>query len=108
MKTWVRATAVTTIALLAWSGAAIARDKGAKKSAAPCDQTQPAASVGGASAAQTPPQISGQVTAIDQATGMVTVQGTDGQPHPFRANAETLKDLKVGDQLEAKLRSTPC
>jgi hypothetical protein len=107
MKTWVRATAVTTVALLAWSGAAIARDKGAKKSAAPCDQTQPSASVGGA-ATPAPPQIAGQVTAIDQANGMVTIQGTDGQAHQFRANADTLKDLKVGDQLEAKLRSAPC
>ena len=48
--------------------------------------------------------IAGEVTKIDLAHSRVTVRSSDGKPHEFEASAETLKDLKVGDQLEAKRR----
>jgi hypothetical protein len=35
---------------------------------------------------------------------MVTLQANDGRVHEFRGNDETLKDLKVGDNLELSLR----
>jgi len=61
---------------------------------------QPAAS--GPSGA--PAKIEGRVTKIDRNSGMVTLQGSDGQTHEFRGNDETMKDLKIGDRLELTLR----
>ena len=48
--------------------------------------------------------IAGEVTKIDLDRSRVTVRTSDGKPHEFEASAETLKDLKVGDRLEAKRR----
>jgi Cu/Ag efflux protein CusF len=48
--------------------------------------------------------IAGEVTKIDLDRSRVTVRSSDGKPHEFEASAETLKNLKVGDQLEAKRR----
>jgi len=48
--------------------------------------------------------IAGEVTKIDLDRSRVTVRSSDGKPHEFEASAETLKDLKVGDRLEAKRR----
>ena len=48
--------------------------------------------------------IAGEVTKIDLDRRRVTVRSSDGTPHEFEASAETLKDLKVGDRLEAKRR----
>ena len=47
--------------------------------------------------------IAGTVTKIDLRS-RVTVRSSDGEPHEFEASAETLKNLKVGDQIEAKRR----
>jgi hypothetical protein len=33
------------------------------------------------------------------------VQGSGGQMYEFQASDETLKSLKIGDRIEAKLRS---
>lgn len=51
--------------------------------------------------------VAGQVTNIDAARHRVTVRSSDGQTHEFEASDETLKDLKVGDRIEAKRRLTP-
>jgi hypothetical protein len=48
--------------------------------------------------------IAGEVTKIDHDRSRVTVRSSDGKPHEFEASAETLKDLKVGDRIEAKRR----
>jgi Cu/Ag efflux protein CusF len=48
--------------------------------------------------------VAGEVTKIDLDRSRVTVRSSDGKPHEFEASAETLKDLKVGDQIEAKRR----
>ena len=48
--------------------------------------------------------IAGGVTKIDLDRSRVTVRSSDGKPHEFEASAETLKDLKVGDRIEAKRR----
>jgi hypothetical protein len=53
--------------------------------------------------AGTPERVSGQVTKIDQASGRVTIQ-SGGQTYEFQASADTLKGLKVGDRIEARLR----
>jgi NADH dehydrogenase FAD-containing subunit len=48
--------------------------------------------------------VSGEVTKIDLERRRVTVRGSDGKTYEFEASAETLKDLQVGDQIEAKRR----
>jgi len=56
---------------------------------------------------QTPERVEGQVVAVDQTAGKVTVRDTKGTTHEFQANRETLQDLKPGDRIEAKLREAP-
>jgi len=57
--------------------------------------------------AQTPEKVEGQVTAVDQNSGRVTVRESNGTTHEFQANKETVKDMKPGDKIEAKLREAP-
>lgn len=44
---------------------------------------------------------------IDPEQGKVTVRATDGTTHEFQASNETLQSYKLGDRIEAKLRSAP-
>jgi Cu/Ag efflux protein CusF len=88
MKQWMRVSVSAAAGLMLWTGAAFA-------------QGQPA---GAAQQSPTPPRVEGQVVRIDAGSGKVTVRGGDGTMHEFQASAETLKDLKVGDRIEAKLR----
>jgi hypothetical protein len=55
----------------------------------------------------TPEKVEGQVTAVDQSAGRITVREKNGTTHEFQANRETLQDMKPGDQIEAKLREAP-
>ena len=66
-------------------------------------QTKPA----GCDKTTTPEKLEGQVTAIDTNQGKVTVRGSDGKTHEFQASKDTLQGYKVGDRIEAKLRSAP-
>ena len=52
-------------------------------------------------------RVEGQVVRVDTATNRVTVKDKDGTTHEFQANAETVKDMKPGDQIEARLREAP-
>ena len=72
------------------SGTALAQDKPAG-----CDK------VGG------PQKVEGRIAKIDPEQGKLTVRGPNGESYEFHASKETLQDYKVGDQIEAKLRSTP-
>jgi hypothetical protein len=36
----------------------------------------------------------------------VTLRTSDGETHEFEASPETLRDLKLGDRIEAKRRET--
>ena len=56
--------------------------------------------------AHAPKTIEGRVMKIDPALGTVTVLEADGRQHEFRASPDTLQDLKVGDSISAKLRSS--
>jgi hypothetical protein len=56
---------------------------------------------------QTPERVEGQVVAVDQTAGKVTIRDTKGTTHEFQANRETLQDMKPGDRIEAKLREAP-
>ena len=48
--------------------------------------------------------IDGVVTKIDLERHRVTVRSSDLQIHEFEASDETLKELKVGDRIQAKRR----
>jgi len=51
-----------------------------------------------------PEAVSGQVVKIDLERGRVTMRGSDGKSYEFEASDETLKDMQVGDHIEAKRR----
>jgi Cu/Ag efflux protein CusF len=53
----------------------------------------------------TPETVAGQVVKIDRNAKKLTMQSTEGQVYEFQASDETLKSLKIGDRIEAKLRS---
>jgi hypothetical protein len=90
MRLWRRMTAVIVTTAVLWSGVALAQPKSAD-----CD------------AARMPAKVEGQVVKIDESKGKVTIQADDGTRHEFQASKETLQDLKTGDRIAAKLRSTP-
>ncbi len=92
MRTWLQVTSGLAIGLLLWSGAALA-------------QVKPGCDAQGKM--KVPEKVEGQVVKVDTAQGKVTVREADGTVHEFQASAETLKDLKPGDQIGAKLREAP-
>ena len=89
MNRWISGAVVLAVAMMLWSGAAFAQAK------PECDKTK------------TPQKLEGQVVAIDLNQGKVTMRGSDGATHEFQASKETLQGYKVGDRIEAKLRSAP-
>ena len=94
---WTRLTgtgvaAALVVALVSWTGASLAQTTG---------ESAPSAAVPAA-----PERISGTVTAIDSKSGTVTLRGDDGQTHQFRGDAETVKNLKVGEKIDLSRRAT--
>lgn len=87
-----RVTAVLVLGLLLWAGTASAQAK------AGCDAQ------GRAKAAQ---KVEGEVIKVDAALDKLTVRAPDGTVHEFQASKDTLRDLKVGDRIEANLRLAP-
>ena len=61
----------------------------------------------GCDAAKTSDNVEGQVVRVDASQNKVTVRGSDGTTHELQASNEAIKDFKVGDRIEADLRSTP-
>jgi Cu/Ag efflux protein CusF len=55
-------------------------------------------------AEQTSEVVEGVVTKIDHDRSRVTIRSSDGTVFEFEASAETLKDMKVGDRIEARRR----
>lgn len=55
----------------------------------------------------TPRKVEGQVVKVDPTRGRVSVREATGAVHEFQASAETLKELKAGDRIEATLREAP-
>lgn len=93
MQTWLRLSAGLAVGLVLWTGTALGQGRPA------CDQ--PART-------NTPERVEGEVVKVDAAQGRVTVRQGNGTIHEFDASAETLKDLKVGGRVEAKLRVPSC
>ena len=54
-----------------------------------------------------PEKVEGQVVRVDPATNKVTIRDKSGTTHEFQASKETTKDMKPGDQIEARLREAP-
>ena len=79
------------LAVPLWAGFAAGQSKPS------CDQMKAGA----------PQKVEGKVVRVDQAQGKVAVTASDGKTHEFQASKETLQDLKVGDNIEAKLRELP-
>jgi hypothetical protein len=92
MDSGLRVTAAAGLALMLWTGMAVAQAKPG------CDaQGRPMA----------PERMEGQVVSMNGAQGTLTVRAPDGTTQEFQASKETLQDLKVGDRIEAKLRQAP-
>jgi hypothetical protein len=53
-----------------------------------------------------PDVVAGTVVQVDAARSRVTVRDDDGETFEFTASAETLRDLKPGDRIEARKRSS--
>lgn len=68
-------------------------------------QTKPACDAQGR--AKTAEKVTGQVVRVEPAVNKIGVREADGTVHEFQASRETLQDLKVGDQVEARLREAP-
>jgi hypothetical protein len=54
-----------------------------------------------------PAKVEGQVVRVDQKSNKVTIRDKSGTTHEFQSNAQTTKDLKTGDTIEATLRQAP-
>jgi hypothetical protein len=93
MQTWLRVSAGLAVVLMLWAGMAFGQERRA------CDQQ---------AKMNTPAKVEGEVTKVDVTQGRVTVRQSDGTVHEFQASTETLRDLKVGGRIEAKLREAPC
>ncbi len=91
MKTWIPLWVGLAVSLVLLSGTALAQGKPSTD----CPK------------AGTPDKVEGQVVKVDPGQGKLTVRGPKGETFEFQASKETLQDYKVGDRIEAKLRSSP-
>ena len=57
--------------------------------------------------AKAPERVEGQVVEMSATQDRLKVRDSAGATHEFQAGAETLRDLKVGDRIEATLRPMP-
>lgn len=57
--------------------------------------------------AKAPQKVEGQVVEMNATQEKIKVRDTSGATHEFQASAETIRDLKVGDKIEATLRPLP-
>ncbi len=89
MNSWLRVLAVGVTMIVLGTGTSLAQSKPG------CNQ------------AGAPEKVEGTVMNIDLQQGKVTVRERNGTIHAFQGSPETLRDLKVGDTIEAKLRPLP-
>lgn len=92
MKLWGLLAAGALVGVMLWGGVALGQGKPA------CDERGKVV---------TQEKVEGQVVKVDTTQGRVSVREADGKVHEFQASQETLKDLKAGDRIEAKLRAAP-
>jgi hypothetical protein len=87
MTIWTRFSVALAAPILLWSGSAFGQ------------ATQRPTQQG-----TTPQVVQGRVVKIDTTRDRVTIRANDGTMHEFQASKETLRDLKEGDTIEARLR----
>ncbi len=87
MTIWTRFSVAVAAPLLLWSGSAFGQTG------------QPPVHQG-----STPRVVEGRVVKIDTARERVTIRTSNGTMHEFQASKDTLRDLKEGDTIEARLR----
>ena len=87
MTSWTRIGVAIGVPLLLWGGSAFGQ------------VAQPPTHPG-----NTPRGVEGRVGKIDMTRERITIRGNDGGTHEFQASKETLRDLKEGDAIEARLR----
>ena len=90
MKTWLSASAIVLAGAVLWTGTAM----GQANTKQGCD----------AAKAGAPQKVEGQVVSVDPGQNKVTVRTSDGKTQDFQASPETIRDFKVGDKIEARLR----
>jgi len=96
MKTRTRLLAGFAASMIFLGGIALAQDKPARQDKSTgCDK------------AGIREKVEGQVTKVDPDQGELTVQGANGETYEFKASKETLQSYKIGDHIEAKLRTPP-
>ncbi len=93
MKTWTRVSAGFAASIILMGGIAFAQTKRDKPP--DCDK------------AKIREKLEGQVTKVDPDQGKMTVRDSKGETFEFQASKETLQSYKVGDHIEAKLRTAP-
>jgi hypothetical protein len=91
MKTWLSTLAIVIAGAVLWSGTAL----GQATPKEGCDAVKAGA----------PQKVEGQVVNVDANQGKVTVKTSDGKTQEFQASPETVRDFKVGDKIEARLRN---
>jgi hypothetical protein len=96
MKTWTRSLAGFAASIVLLHGMILAQN-------APAGQQKPA----GCSTAGVPEKVEGQIAKVEPDQGKVTVRGSNGETWEFQASKETLQRYKVGDHIQAKLRTAP-
>jgi len=84
--------AALSVALMLWSGPALAQAKAA------CNAQ---------GRVMTPQKVEAQVIKLNPAQSKVTVREANGTVHEFQASKEMLADLKMGDRIEANLKEAP-
>ena len=89
-------TFAVTMLSLSLAGTGRCRLRG--RAAARPEQCQPA---------KAPQRVEGQVVEMSATQERIKVRDTAGATHEFQASAETIRDLKIGDKIEATLRPLP-
>jgi hypothetical protein len=92
MRVWPAVAAGLAVAVILWTGPVVGQSKPS------CDAQ---------GRMKAPEKVEGQVVKMEPAQSRTSVRESGGTVHEFQAAPETLRDLKVGDHIEAKLREAP-
>jgi hypothetical protein len=71
-------------------------------------KTQPTNKVCTGARADAPKKLEGKIVKIDQDRGTLTLRTHDGKLQDFEGSRETVRQYKLGDELEATLRPQSC
>jgi hypothetical protein len=71
-------------------------------------KTQPTNKVCTGARADAPKKLEGKIVKIDHERGSLTVRTHDGKLQDFEGSRETVREYKLGDELEATLRPQNC